>query len=64
MADGASDAVYTNAAGMPTYGVGGDAIERDDTRAHGKDERMGQDSFYHGVEFYYRFLKVVTGSGS
>jgi len=64
MADGASDAVYTNAAGMPTYGVGGDAIERDDTRAHGKDERMRQDSFYRGVEFYYRFLKVLTRSGS
>jgi acetylornithine deacetylase/succinyl-diaminopimelate desuccinylase-like protein len=60
MADGASDGVYTNAAGMPTYGVGGDAIERGDTRAHGKDERMGQDAFYGGVDFYYRFLKTLT----
>jgi acetylornithine deacetylase/succinyl-diaminopimelate desuccinylase-like protein len=60
MADGASDAVYTNGAGMPTYGVSGDAIERDDTRAHGKDERMGQESFYRGVEFYYRLVKALT----
>src|SRR5579864_5063114 len=64
MADGASDGVYTNAAGMPTYGVSGDAIERGDTRAHGKDERIGQDSFYKGVEFYYRFLKTLTSNGS
>lgn len=64
MATGASDGVYTTAAGMPTYGVSGDAIDRDDNRAHGKDERLGQESFYHGVEFYYRFLKTLTGSGA
>jgi acetylornithine deacetylase/succinyl-diaminopimelate desuccinylase-like protein len=60
MATGASDAVYTNAAGMPTYGISGTAIDRQDVRAHGKDERLGVDSFYAGVDFYYRFLKAVT----
>lgn len=60
MADGASDAVYTNAAGMPTYGISGDGIERDDTRAHGKDERMGEESFYRGVQFYYLLMKALT----
>ena len=60
MADGASDAVYTNAAGMPTYGVSGLAIDRDDVRAHGKDERLGIESYYRGVDFYYRFLKALT----
>ena len=62
-ASGASDGVYTNAAGMPTYGISGEAIDRDDIRAHGKDERIKQDSFYHAVEFYYRFLKLLTSAG-
>ena len=62
MATGASDGVYTTAAGMPTYGVSGEAIDRDDIRAHGKDERVRQDSFYRAAEFYYRFLKLLTHS--
>ena len=60
MATGASDGVYTNAAGLPTYGISGTAIDRDDVRAHGKDERLGVESFYRGVDFYYRYLKAVT----
>lgn len=60
MATGASDGVYTMAAGLPTYGISGIAIDRDDIRAHGRDERVGIDSYYKGVEFYYRFLKMVA----
>lgn len=60
MATGASDGVYTNAAGLPTYGISGTAIDRDDVRAHGKDERLGVESYYKGVDFYYRFLKAAT----
>ena len=60
MSTGASDGVYTNAAGMPTYCVSGEAIDRDDIRAHGKDERIRADSFYRAVDFYYQFLKALT----
>ncbi len=60
MATGASDGVYTTSAGMPTYGIAGIAIDRDDIRAHGRDERLGIQSFYQGVDFYYRYLKAVT----
>jgi len=60
MSTGASDGVYTNAAGLPTYGIGGTSEERGDHRSHGKDERMGIESFYKGVDFYYRYLKAVT----
>ena len=60
MATGASDGIYTNAAGMPTYCVSGEAIDRDDIRAHGKDERIRVDAFYRAVDFYYRYLKAVT----
>jgi len=61
METGASDSIYTIAAGIPTYGVNGVAIDQDDVRAHGKDERVQAESFYNGVEFYYRFLKILTG---
>ncbi len=60
MATGASDGVYTNAAGLPTYCVSAEAIDRDDIRAHGRDERVRTEAFYRAVDFYYRFLKAVT----
>ncbi len=61
MSTGASDSVYTNAAGMPSYGVSGIAIETDDVRAHGKDERLPIESFYRGVDFYYQLAKMLSG---
>jgi acetylornithine deacetylase/succinyl-diaminopimelate desuccinylase-like protein len=60
MSTGASDGIYTNGAGMPTYGIGGEGFERSDIRAHGQDERVRADWFYKGVDFYYAFLKAVT----
>jgi acetylornithine deacetylase/succinyl-diaminopimelate desuccinylase-like protein len=61
---GASDSVYTSNAGIPSYGICGVAIDRDDERAHGKDERVRIDSYYKGLEFYYVFLKALTSPGS
>ncbi len=61
MATGASDSVYTNAAGMPSYGVSGIALETNDVRAHGKDERLPIDSYYRGVDFYYQLMKMLSG---
>jgi acetylornithine deacetylase/succinyl-diaminopimelate desuccinylase-like protein len=60
METGASDSVYTVAAGIPSYGINGLAIDQDDIRAHGKDERVRVSAFYDGVEFYYRYLKALT----
>jgi len=60
MATGASDGIYTTSAGLPTYGITGIAIDRDDIRAHGRDERLGIQSYFEGVDFYYRYLKAVT----
>jgi len=57
---GATDAIYTSAAGMPTYGITGVAIDIDDVRAHGRDERVGVGSFYKGNLFFYRYIKAVT----
>ena len=61
MSTGASDGIYTNAAGMPTYSITGIALELDDVRAHGKDERLPVASFVRGEDFYYRFVKAITG---
>jgi len=60
METGASDGILTTAAGMPTYGISGVAIDFDDIRFHGRDERVRVQSFYDGLEFCYRFLKVLT----
>jgi acetylornithine deacetylase/succinyl-diaminopimelate desuccinylase-like protein len=61
MGTGATDGVYTNAAGIPTYGVCGLAIDVDDDRSHGRDERLPVESYYNGAVFYYRYLKAVAG---
>ena len=61
MGTGATDGVYTNPAGIPTYGVCGLAIDVDDDRSHGRDERLPVESYYTGADFYYRYLKAVAG---
>ena len=60
MSTGASDGIYTNAAGIPTYGVSGVGTDMDDQRLHGKDERIRVEWFYQGLDFYYRYLKAIT----
>lgn len=62
MARGASDSIFTSAAGMPTYIVAGVAIDRDDDREHGRDERVGVESFYRGLDFWYDFLTTLTSN--
>jgi len=60
LSTGASDSIYTMQAGIPSYGISGMAIDADDDRAHGKDERIRVEAFYTGVEFYYLYLKALT----
>ncbi len=60
METGASDSIHTMMADIPSYGICGVALDRDDVRAHGKDERVPVESYYTGVEFYYAFLKKLT----
>ncbi len=58
---GASDAKYTIEAGLPTYGINGIALDINDQRMHGKDERVPVDSYYRGVAFYYQYVKMLSG---
>ena len=57
---GASDAKYTLAAGLPTYTFGGVAVDRDDVRAHGRDERVTVAEFYKWNRFFYRYVTELT----
>ena len=60
MAVGGSDGRYLRLAGIPTYGVQGFFQDRDDVRAHGRDERMLVRSFYEGQTFLYEFVKALS----
>lgn len=60
MSTGATDGKYLRRAGIPVYGVSGMFGDINDVRAHGKDERIGVDEFYDGVEFMYRFIKAIS----
>ena len=60
MSEGASDAAFTMAAGIPSYTFAGLEVDRDDDREHGRDERLGVASFERGNEFFYRFLKALS----
>ncbi len=62
MAVGGSDGRYLRSARIPTYGVQGFFQDRDDVRAHGRDERMLVRSFFEGQTFLYEFVKALTGN--
>jgi acetylornithine deacetylase/succinyl-diaminopimelate desuccinylase-like protein len=60
MSTGATDGLYLRNAGIPTYGISGFFEDVDDTRAHGRDERLGIKQFYEGREFLYRVVKAFS----
>jgi acetylornithine deacetylase/succinyl-diaminopimelate desuccinylase-like protein len=64
MSTGATDGLYLRNAGIPTYGVSGIFSDVDDSRAHGKDERILVSSFFEGREFLYRLVKALSGGGA
>ena len=60
MQSGATDGMYTRGAGIPTYGISAIETNPDDDRAHGKDERVGVESFYTATQFW---LELMRASG-
>ncbi len=60
MSTGATDGKYLRDAGIPTYGVQGFFVERNDNRSHGRDERMRVQSFYEGQTFLYELVKNLA----
>ena len=61
MENGASDSIYFSWAGIPCYGYSAIALERDDDRAHGQDERQPVDSYWKSLDFFYAFTKELGG---
>jgi acetylornithine deacetylase/succinyl-diaminopimelate desuccinylase-like protein len=62
MVMGATDGRYLRAAGIPCYGIQGFFFDRDDIRFHGRDERLGVESFYEGQAFLYELVKRLSTS--
>ena len=63
MVMGATDGRSLRAAGIPTYGIQGFFIDRNDIRFHGRDERMSVQSFYEGQTFLYELVKIMSSAG-
>ena len=61
MESGATDSIYFAQAGIPSYGYSAIALERDDDRAHGQDERLPIDSYWKSLDFFYSFAKALGG---
>jgi acetylornithine deacetylase/succinyl-diaminopimelate desuccinylase-like protein len=64
MVMGATDGLYLRSAGIPTYGVQGFFYDRGDIRFHGRDERIGVQSFYEGQTFLYELVKRLSSPPS
>ena len=60
MATGASDSLYLRNAGIPSYGVSGLFSEMNDSRAHGRDERVSIPAFYDSLQFLYVLVKRLA----
>jgi acetylornithine deacetylase/succinyl-diaminopimelate desuccinylase-like protein len=61
MSTGATDGSFLRNAGIPTYGHSGLALDMEDMRAHGKDERIPVKSFDEGTEYLYLLVKALAG---
>ena len=62
METGATDGLYFRNAGIPVYGVSGVALDADDIRAHGQDERIRVDAFYRGLDFTWRLVRALAAA--
>ena len=58
MQSGATDGMYTRSAGIPTYGISAIETNPDDQRSHGKDERVGVQSFYTATQFWLELMRA------
>ncbi len=61
MSTGATDGRRLRSAGIPTYGVSGLFGDPNDSRAHGRDERMLVKSYFDGQEFLQRLVHRLAG---
>jgi acetylornithine deacetylase/succinyl-diaminopimelate desuccinylase-like protein len=60
LSTGATDARFTNAAGIPTYGVTGMFTDPDGNGVHGLNERLRVRSLYEGRDFLFEIVKLYA----
>ena len=60
---GTTDGHYLRAPGIPTYGILGFFMDRDDIHFHGRGERLGVESFYKSQAFLYELVKRLSSTG-
>ena len=60
MSTGATDSRWLRAAGIPSYGVSG--LFLGESRAHGRDERIGVKDLYAGRQFLHRLVKELASA--
>jgi acetylornithine deacetylase/succinyl-diaminopimelate desuccinylase-like protein len=58
MSTGATDSRWLRSAGIPSYGVSG--LFLGESRAHGRDERIGVKDLYAGRQFLHRLIKELA----
>ena len=64
MSTGATDGLYTRNAGIPTYGVSAIFEDLNDSRAHGRDERVGVREFHRAAQYWYELVKRLSSGPS
>lgn len=60
MSTGATDGRFTNAAGIPTYGLSGIFGDPDGGGVHGLNERVRVRSLYEGRDFLHEVVKIYA----
>jgi acetylornithine deacetylase/succinyl-diaminopimelate desuccinylase-like protein len=60
MSTGATDGRFTNAAGIPTYGLSGIFGDPDGGGVHGLNERLRVRSLYEGRDFLFDVVKLYA----
>ncbi|CAN5205225.1 M20/M25/M40 family metallo-hydrolase [soil metagenome] len=60
LSTGATDGRFTNAAGIPTYGLTGMFTDPDGNGVHGLNERLRVRSLYEGRDFLFEVVKLYA----
>jgi acetylornithine deacetylase/succinyl-diaminopimelate desuccinylase-like protein len=64
METGATDGLYLRNKGIPTYGISALFLDVDDTRAHGRDERIISAEFDRAAEYQLALIKAFVAPKS
>jgi acetylornithine deacetylase/succinyl-diaminopimelate desuccinylase-like protein len=62
MSTGATDGAYVRNAGIAVYGASGIFTDPDESRAHGRDERIEIRRFYEGLEYAKALVEELTAA--